>query len=104
VRSEEKLAVPWDEDDLVAQVKALLPEGQAVALREQGITELPLARLNTILKRHGLVIHAAKGGDPKRFVACTVCDGRVEPYGLFALRSMPPRASGRMNGRRRHGR
>jgi hypothetical protein len=93
VRSEEKLAVPWDEGDLVAQVKALLPEGQPVALREQGITELPLQRLNAILTRHGYVIHATKGGDPKRFVACTDQDGQVEQYGLFALRPMPPQAS-----------
>jgi hypothetical protein len=41
------------EGDLVAQVKALLPEGQTVALREQGITELPLARLNARLAPQG---------------------------------------------------
>jgi hypothetical protein len=98
VRSEERLAVPWDERDLVAQVKALLPEGQAVALREQGITELPLARLNDILNRHGYVIHATKGRDPKRVVACTNQDGQVEYYGLFELRLMPPQAPGRMAG------
>ena len=56
VRSEERLAVPWDERDLVTLIKALLPKGQAVVLREQGITELSLARLNAILKRHGYVI------------------------------------------------
>ena len=28
-----------------SRVKALLPEGQAVALRDKGITELPLAQL-----------------------------------------------------------
>jgi hypothetical protein len=104
VRSEERLAVPWDEGDLVAQVKALLPEGQTVALRKQGITELPLHRLNAILTRHGYIIHATKGRDPRRVVACTADDGRVEPYGLFELRPIPPRASGRTNGRRRHGR
>ena len=32
VKTEERLAVPWDEADLVDQVKALLPEGQTVAL------------------------------------------------------------------------
>jgi hypothetical protein len=41
VKSEERLSVPWDETDLVAQVKMLLPEGQAVALRDKGVTELP---------------------------------------------------------------
>jgi hypothetical protein len=104
VRSEERLAVPWDEGDLVAQVKALLPEGQAVALREQGITELPLARLSAILTRHGYVIHATNDGDPQRVVACTNQDGRVEQYGLFELQQIWPRASGRTNGRRRQGR
>ena len=49
VKTEERLAVPWDAEDLVAQVKALLPEGQAVALWDKGITELPLARLNARL-------------------------------------------------------
>ena len=49
VKTEERLAVPWDAEDLVDQVKALLPEGQAVALRDKGITELPLARLNARL-------------------------------------------------------
>ena len=38
VKTEERLAVPWDEHDLVEQVKALLPEGQAVALRDKGFT------------------------------------------------------------------
>jgi hypothetical protein len=104
VKSEEKLAVPWDEGDLIAQVTALLPEGQAVALREQGITELPLAWLNAILKRHGLVIHASKARDAQRVVACTTQDGRVEPYGLFELRRIQSQAPGRTNGRRRQGR
>jgi hypothetical protein len=45
VRSEERLAVPWDVGDLVTLLKALLPEGRAVALRDKGITELPLHRL-----------------------------------------------------------
>jgi hypothetical protein len=90
--------VPWDEGGLVTLVKALLPEGQAVALRGQGTTELPLHRLNAILKRHGYVIHATKGRDPKRVVACTNQDGQVEYYGLFELRLMPPQAPGRMAG------
>ncbi len=49
VKTHERLAVPWDAEDLVKEVKALLPEGQAVALRDKGITELPLARLNARL-------------------------------------------------------
>ena len=49
VKTHERLAVPWDEADLVDQVKAWLPEGQALALRDKGITELPLARLNARL-------------------------------------------------------
>jgi hypothetical protein len=103
VKTEERLAVPRDEGNLVAQVKALLPEWQAVALRDQGITELPLARLNMILSRNGCVIHATKGGDSKRFGACTAQDGRVEQYGLFELRQMQPRAPRRTSGRRRQG-
>jgi hypothetical protein len=51
--------VPWDERNLVDQVKALLPEGQAVVLRDNGITELPLARLNARLGPEGYVIHAS---------------------------------------------
>ena len=66
VKTEERLAVPWDEADLVDQVKALLPEGQAVALGDKGITELPLARLNARLAPHGYMIHARKGRDAKR--------------------------------------
>jgi hypothetical protein len=86
VKTEERLAVPWDEHDLVEQVKALLPEGQAVALRDKGITELPLARLNSRLAPHGYVIHASKGRESKRMVACTGEGGRVERFGQFELR------------------
>jgi hypothetical protein len=86
VKTEERLAVPWDAGDLVDQVKALLPEGQAVALREQGITELPLARLNARLAPLGYVIHARKSRDSKRSVVCTGDDRRQELFGLFELR------------------
>jgi hypothetical protein len=89
VKSEERLAVPWDETDLVAQVKALLPEGQAVTLRDKGITELPLAKLNARLRSHGYVIQASKGRDPQRLVACMDQDGRVRRYKMFALRPTP---------------
>jgi hypothetical protein len=85
VRTEERLAVPWSEHDLIALVKQLLPEGQAVALRQHGITTLPLAGLNRLLEKHRLVIHAGKGGDPTQMVACVNEYGKVEQYGLFAL-------------------
>ena len=85
------------------QVKALLPEGQAVALWDKGITELPLARLNARLVPYGYVIHARKGQDRTRLVACADEDGMVTPYGVFELRPMPPEASGRTNGTRGQG-
>lgn len=86
VKTEERLAVPWDEQNLVALVKRILPEEQPVYLREQGITTLPLYGLNALLERHGYVIHVSKVRDAKRFVACTAKDGRIEQYGLFELR------------------
>jgi hypothetical protein len=88
VKTEERLAVPWDEADLVAQVKALLPEGQAMALRDKGVAELPLARLNARLAPQGYVIHASKGRDAKRLVPCIGEGGRVEEYGQFELRPL----------------
>lgn len=103
VKTEERLAVPWDAEDLVDQVKALLPAGQAVALRDQGITELPLARLNARLASQGYVVHARKGRDRTRLVACMDHEGQVTPYGVFELRPMAPEASGRRNGTRGQG-
>jgi hypothetical protein len=103
VKTEERLAVPWDERDLVDQLKALLPEGQAVALRDKGITELPLARFNARLALLGYVIHASKGRDRTRLVACMDHNGKVTPYGMFELRPMPPEASGRTNDTRGQG-
>jgi hypothetical protein len=91
VKTHERLAVPWDDADLVAQVKALLPEGQAVALRDKGITELPLARLNARLAPYGYVIHARKGRDRTRLVACMDHEGTVTPYGVFELRPLAQR-------------
>jgi hypothetical protein len=93
VKTEERLAVPWGERDLVTQVKALLPEGQAVALRDKGVTALPLARLNARLASYGYMIHASKGRDSERLVPCSDKAGRVERYGVFELRrtsSGPP--------------
>jgi hypothetical protein len=103
VKTEERLAVPWDEADVVAQVKALLPEGQAVALRDKGITELPLARLNARLAPQGYVIHAKKGRDRSRQVACINHDGSVILYEWFGLCPMSSEASGRTNGTRGQG-
>ena len=84
VKTEDRLAVPWDVGDLVDQLKALLPEGQAVVLRDKGITELPLARLNARLATHGYVIHASKGGDRARLVACVDHEGKVTPMGCLS--------------------
>ena len=92
VKTEERLAVPWDAGNLIDQVKALLPEGQAVALRDKGITELPLARLNARLASLGYIIHARKRQDHTRLVACMDHDGRVRSYGVFELRPMSPEA------------
>jgi hypothetical protein len=86
VKTEERLAVPWSEQDLVAQVKALLPEGEVVYLRDKGMTEFPLGRLNGILARHGLMIYATRGPDATRVVACADRHGRVERYEVFELR------------------
>jgi hypothetical protein len=100
VKTEERLAVPWNEDDLVDQVKALLPEGQTVALGDKGITELPLARLNAQLAPYGYIVHAKKSRDPKHSVTCIGDDGRDEPFELFELRPMSSATSVEMIGRR----
>jgi hypothetical protein len=103
VKTHEQLAVPWDAEDLVAQVKALLPEGEAVVLWDKGITELPLARLNARLAPEGYVIHATKGRARTRLVACADHEGMVTPYGVFELRPMAPEASGHITGTGGHG-
>jgi hypothetical protein len=95
VKTEERLAVPWDEGDFLAQVKALLPEGQAVALREAGITAPALATLNARLAPQGYVIRATNGREPTRRTACTGEDGQVQRYGVFALRPLPPKGASR---------
>ena len=89
VKTEERLSVPWDERDLMEHVKRLLPEGRAVALRQQGITTLPLAGLNRLLEKHRMVIQASKARDPAQMVACETEHGKVEEYGLFELRRLP---------------
>jgi hypothetical protein len=92
VKTEERLAVPWDEGSLVAQIKALLPEGQAVYLRDHGVAELPLHGFNSILARHGLIMHATMGTDPRRAVICRDEYGRVERYERFELRQLMKKA------------
>jgi len=77
--------------------------GLSAALRHKGITELPLARLNARLAPYGYVIHARKGQDRTRLVACADQDGKVTPYGVFELRPMSPEAPGRTNGTRGQG-
>jgi hypothetical protein len=57
-----------------------------VALRDKGITELPLAWLNAWLASLGYIIRASKGRDANRLVACTGEDGLVEHFELFELR------------------
>jgi hypothetical protein len=74
-----------------------------MALRDKGITELPLARLNARLLPYGYVIHARKGQDRTRLVACADQDGRVTPCGLFDLGPMPPKVPARTNGMRVQG-
>src|SRR5256885_7687539 len=51
---------------LLALVRAILPLGQGVHLRDKGVTELPLAELNAALAPLGFTVHAVKVGDPKR--------------------------------------
>jgi hypothetical protein len=84
VKTEEWLAVPWVAGDLIDPVKAWLPEGQAVALWDKGIAELPLARLNARLAPYGYVIHAKKGRDRTRLVVCVDQDGKSHPMGCLS--------------------
>jgi hypothetical protein len=91
VKTEERLAVPWNDQDLVALVSALLPEGKSISLDGQGITKLLLSGLNATLAQHGLRIHATRGSDPNRLVDCTDKDGWVEQFGLFELRKIKGR-------------
>jgi len=84
--TEERPAIPWSEQDLVTRLRALLPPGPPVYLRDLGMTSLPLSGLNALLGPQGFFMHAAKVREPKRFVACTDSADRLEPFGLFELR------------------
>ena len=86
--TEERPAVLWEERALVELVNTLLPLGQPVYLRDQGITTLPLSGLNALLKKQGFYIYAAKVRDAKRLVACTDKASRIERFGLFELRTI----------------
>jgi hypothetical protein len=69
-------------------MRALLPEGEEVYLRDKGIAELGLYAINTVLERFGLVVVARKVRDAGRFVGCRDRQARVESFGLFALRGI----------------
>jgi excisionase family DNA binding protein len=75
-------------DTLLALLRAVLPEGQPRYLRDLGILTFPLAEINAILERHGLMVRVVRGNDPQRLVTCTVPGGRTDAYGLFELRSL----------------
>ena len=60
LKTEERSIMAWHDTDLLAQVKALLPEGEPVYLRDRGITELPLEALNARLEPLGYRIHASQ--------------------------------------------
>jgi hypothetical protein len=47
-----------------------------------------LYAINRVLQPFGLVLAARKVRDARRFVACRDRVGRVEPFGLFALRQV----------------
>jgi hypothetical protein len=56
VKTEERLAVPWDQGTLLAMVAQAFPEGiiaDVAALREQGLLGGGLSQLNAHLIPHG---------------------------------------------------
>jgi DNA-directed RNA polymerase subunit RPC12/RpoP len=84
--TEERPAVAWNGQALVAMLREILPEGEEVYLRDKGIATLGLYALNAVLESMGLMVVARKVRDARRFVACRDRRGGVEPFGLFALR------------------
>jgi hypothetical protein len=70
----------------VALLQVLLPEGERRYLRDCGITTLPLAQLNEVLAPLSYVLVGTKTRSAERFVLCSDAQGKVERYGLFALR------------------
>ncbi len=97
MKTEERLAVPWDEGDLVTQVKAWLPEGPAVALHNQGITELPLARLNA---RHTFATLMLELGESPKTVQMMLGHSKIaitlDTYSHVSL-NMEKQAAARLN-------
>ena len=83
--TQESPAVGWDGQTLVALLRELIPEGEAVYLRDKGMVSLGLFALNRVLAPLGLVLQARKVRDARRFVACRDRYGGVEHFGLFAL-------------------
>jgi hypothetical protein len=73
---------------LLALVRALLPDGQQVYLRNRGLTALPLDALKALLAPEGSTMHAAKVRDARRSVTCTDVYGRIEHYGVFEVRAI----------------
>jgi hypothetical protein len=88
VVTEERMDMAWDEAQLVETMRVLLPEGEEVYLRDRGVAALGLYVINAVLERFGLVVVARKVRHAGRFVACRDWQGRVEPFGLFALRGI----------------
>ena len=84
--------MPWGDADLLAQVQALLPEGEPVDLRDHGVTELPLAALNARLAPLGYRIHASQRWHEAKAVTCRGPNDRVRWYALFALQRLAPGA------------
>ena len=86
--TDERVDTGWDEMKLIETMRALLPEGKDVYLRDKGIAELGLYAINAVLECFGLVVVARKVRDMRRFVACRDRQGKVEQYGLFTLRGI----------------
>lgn len=65
VKSEERLAVPWDERDFIAQVAPAFPEDTMVdmgMLRTQGLFGGDLSQLNAHLIPHGWQLELVRDG------------------------------------------
>ena len=92
--TEERPAVGWDGQALVRMLREVLPEGEAVYLRDKGIALLGLYAVNTVLQQFGLVVVARKVRAARRFVACRDRRGGVEPFGVFALRRVDEEEDG----------
>ena len=88
LKTEERPAVPWDDTDLLAQIRALLPEGEPVYLRDSGVSELPLEALNARLASLGYRIYASQSWLETKAVTCHGPKDRVRWYALFELQRL----------------